>query len=181
MRKKGEKVQADKAAMNTASDLEEKWAKDFDKFNALMAPNPLNDKQSKKLTDRFINRSLFFMVHHSHGYWYFPTAYHVKGETLRQTAEKALALNCGPNFKAQILGNAPFSFTTVTYSKNVREKAGADGEKMFLFKAFFQGGEPVLNDNILTDYAWLNRDEMFETVESRYLKKPLSDIIYDED
>ena len=101
-------------------------------------------------------------------------AHHQNGETLRQTAERALIENCGDEFQAQILGNAPFSHFTNKYSKKFQESSGVRGEKIFVFKAFFQDKKHVENTSSL---KWMTRDEMLQNLEPSF-RKSLSKIIY---
>ena len=78
----------------------------------------------------------------------------------------------------QFLGNAPWSFYKHYYSKPAQEKTGFTGEKVFLFKAFFQAGQ--LATNKCSDYKWLLREELKKSEMSRQEKKAVFKILYDE-
>ena len=103
---------------------------------------------------------------------------HRPGETMRQTAERALFECVGDKLKIQFLGNAPWAFYNHVYSKSVQEKKGVAGEKVFIFKAFHLSGEVELKTS--KDYQWLLREELKTSKLSRQEKRALFRILYNE-
>ncbi len=87
------------------------------------------------------------------------------GESMRETAERAVQSLCGPNIKFQVLGNAPLSFYKYKYPQKYREN-NIMGAKVFIYKAYLLNDNPVwdevdvkLAENIL-DYKWLTYEEL---------------------
>ena len=76
---------------------------------------------------------------------------HRPGETMRQTAERALFECAGDKLKIQFLGNAPWAFYNHVYSRSVQEKKGVAGEKVFIFKACLTRDLKVLDILNLTN------------------------------
>ena len=101
---------------------------------------------------------------------------HIPGESLRNTAERALKNMCGQDFSALVLGNAPFAHAKVKYPKNYQEETGVRGQKIFLYKAFFEAGNMPKG----LEYQWLTRNEMTDLLDPS-LKKPLLSVLYSDD
>ena len=112
--------------------------------------------------------------------WHLPLAVRADGETLRQTAERALLEQCGKDFGAQILGNAPFGFYKETYSKRIRSQLGFRGQKVFLFKAHFLAGQVSPQENCSEDFKWLLQEEFDKELDDEVARRAVSNIIIDE-
>ena len=168
----------------TASDDAEYWTREAKGF----VPAPRKTKEDEindlKSLNRALDKSLFLIIQdkdNNDDSWTLPKMINSNGESLRETAEKALQTFCGENFKAQVIGNAPFIYYNLKYSPENQEIAGVHGERVFIFKAFFQEGIPeTKSTKQCLDFKWLKREELFDTVENR-LKTPLKTILYNDE
>ena len=175
MKKRGENIPADKLNVNTAEDDLEIWRKDADKFQIASRTTEADAKNDTQSSNRKLDKSLFLVIKNQK-HWTLPMLDHVQGESLRNTAERALQNTCGQDFSAQILGNAPFAHAKVKYSRNYQKETGVRGEKIFLYKAFFEAGNMPKG----LEYQWLTKDEMNDLL-NPLLKKPLLSILYSDD
>ena len=134
-----------------------------------------DEKNDTKSIHRKLDKSLFLVIKNEKNFWTLPMLDNVQGESLRQTADRALKNICGQDFNAQVLGNAPFAHAKVKYSKNYQEETGVRGQKIFFYKAFYKGSGKVPDKS-----EWLTKDEMSELLDP-LLKKPLLSILYSDD
>ncbi|KAJ8301983.1 hypothetical protein KUTeg_020970 [Tegillarca granosa] len=121
-----------------------------------------------KTTDRKLDRKLILIVQQKLGNdlrWVLPFAYRDDGETMKETANKALVNSCGNGLESIILGNAPCGYFKYKIPKT------ADGVKMFFFKACYKGGNVKLSDPSIKDYKWVTHDELSEYMKPKYYKK----------
>lgn len=129
-------------------------------------------KGDRKSTNRKLDRHLLFVVQEKVGdkkFWRLPQSSWKNGETLRQTAERALKDHVKtPDTSVRILGNAPWGVHTVKYPASIRGKMGYNGAKIFFFKA------QLLSRNCITcsdaEYNWLGREELEQCLEPEYLR-----------
>ena len=175
MKKRGENIPADKLNVNTAEDDLEIWRKDADKFQIASRTTEADTKNDTQSSNRKLDKSLFLVIRNQK-HWTLPMLDHVQGESLRNTAERALQNTCGQDFSAQVLGNAPFAHAKVKYSRNYQKETGVRGEKIFLYKAFFEAGNMPQG----LEYQWLTKDEMNDLLDP-LLKKPLLSVLYSDD
>ena len=125
--KLGEKVATE---VITAYDDEERWRKDAEKFQAASRSTEADAKDDKRSLDRALDKSLFLVLKQRES-WTLPMTPNQEGESLRQTAERALRIHCGDKLESQVLGNAPFAHFKLKYSKKYQEHTGSRGEKVF--------------------------------------------------
>jgi len=174
----GDKLEA---GVRTALDDEDAWKAEFEAFKPPTSLSTSSEDDFRSL-GRVLQRPLHLVVQMEYEggvvKWELPQAINNPGETMRNTAEKALIDCVGNKLQIQFLGNAPWSFYKHYYSKSVQEKTGLTGEKVFIFKAFYQGGE--VNLNKCKDFKWLLREELSKSIMSRHEKKALFNILYDE-
>lgn len=115
--------------------------------------------------------------------WTLPSAAWTPGESLRQTAERAISGHVAASTPIRILGNAPWGVHTIKYPSSIRGKKGVDGIKVFFFKAQCvspnQPPQPVNNSNS-ADYNWLGREELKDFLEPDYLHS-VEQFLIDED
>ena len=106
--------------------------------------------------------------------WTLPIAHNQNGESLRDSAERALALQ---GVSAQVIGNAPFIHYKNIYSKKYQESSGKIGEHVFVYKAFVQANE---ENKPKESYIWLRKSELEDLAGDNVapLKKALLNIIY---
>lgn len=137
-----------------------------------------NDRTS---IDRMLDRHLLFVVKKAGDpktSWTLPEKDWQAGESLRDTAERALG-DCVkiPETSVRILGNAPWGVHTVKYSKALRQSVGYDGAKIFFYKAQLKEKKWTANT---TDYLWLGREELKEYLSNDYLHS-IQKLLIDED
>jgi len=187
-REEGQQLEA---GVRTALDDEDAWNKEAAAFVAPTsrlsqadAADGDGDGGDVRSVERALDRPLHLIVRQEYPpnnrvTWELPQTTHRAGETMRETAERALKQCLGAELQIQFLGNAPWSFYKHYYSKPVQEKRGFTGEKVFVFKAFFQGGQLALDQ--CSDYKWLLREELAKSEMSRQEKKAVFKILYDEE
>uniref|UniRef100_A0A8C2KGV1 Large ribosomal subunit protein mL46 n=1 Tax=Cyprinus carpio TaxID=7962 RepID=A0A8C2KGV1_CYPCA len=100
--------------------------------------------------------------------WLLPQIQWQTGETLRQTAERALASLPGADLTATFLGNAPCGFYKYKYPKDI-QKEGSVGAKVFFFKAVLPSHKHLpLEKN---SFAWVKKEELQDFLKPEYLKQ----------
>jgi len=100
--------------------------------------------------------------------WILPQALHKSGETMRQTAERALVDLGGNDLKVNYLGNVPSAVYSYVYPKPVSKETNKKGAKIFFFKAYHISGDFCMNNKFCTDYEWLNRKELALILPKKY-------------
>jgi len=184
-KKAGIALPPEKAMMlqRTASDDIDYWTREAKGFVPASRKTKEDEINDLKSLNRALDKSLFLVIQDKENAdsWTLPKMINSNGESLRETAEKALQTFCGENFKAQVIGNAPFIHYNLKYSPENRETYEVHGEKVFIFKAFFQEGSlpETTKSKQCEDFKWLKREELLETVENR-LKIPLNTILYND-
>lgn len=98
--------------------------------------------------------------------WGFPTKAWVENETMRETAENSLLLQCGTDIDAYLLGNAPIGH--LEWGNN----------KQFLFRNLWQFGNVEKGDGVL-DYAWVTARE-FEEYLSPEMQALCEQVVFEE-
>ena len=137
-------------------------------------------EKTSKLLVRNCNHKLLG----SESYWNLPHTVRKDGETMRQTAERAITSHCGNKIKFNVLGNAPLSYSQFKYAKSYREKTDKTGAKVFLFKAYLDQGfhDDVMltqGENVL-DHQWATLEELKEILDKDTFKS-LANMLHSED
>ncbi|XP_039628943.1 39S ribosomal protein L46, mitochondrial [Polypterus senegalus] len=155
----------------TAQDLEDMWDQKMQQFS----PAPRITEEDKKNDRMSLNRSLgdtlLLLVKEKIGkndVWLLPQAQWEEGETLRQTAERALTTVTGGSINATFLGNAPCGFYKYKFPKDVQTES-CYGAKLFFFKALLADR----NVSLLRkgDYVWVRKNELQDYLKPEYLKQ----------
>jgi len=173
MKKRGEPIPVERANIITAYDDEDRWKRDVDKFKPATKVTIADENDDKTSLDRSLDHSLFLVLKNNNS-WTLPIAHNEKGESLRDSAERALALQ---DISAQVIGNAPFIHYKNIYSKKYQESSGKIGEHVFVYKAFVQAnGENKPKES----HIWLRKSELEDLAGDNVgpLKKTLLNIIY---
>ncbi|XP_029986740.1 large ribosomal subunit protein mL46 isoform X2 [Sphaeramia orbicularis] len=147
-----------------AQDLEDSWEQKLKTFQP--APR-VRDDLDKNLNsvERCLADSLVLLAEQQVGgekIWLLPQTQWQEGETLRQTAERALASLPAAGFKATFLGNAPCGVYKYKLPKAARTENSV-GTKVFFFKAILSDSSPSTAPN--KSIMWLKKSEL-----ERYLK-----------
>ena len=148
----------------------------FKSFSYVIAADESGDLKS---TDRLLDRHLLFVVKSSTGKnnWILPQAEWKGGESLKQTAERALSQHVS-GVQTKFLGNAPWGVHTIKYPQSVRQKKGVLGVKVFFFKAQMTGGKCAVSKTV--EHNWLGRKELEQFLDAQYFQS-VRPFLIDED
>ncbi|XP_029947195.1 large ribosomal subunit protein mL46 [Salarias fasciatus] len=152
-----------------AQDLEDIWEQKLKNFK----PSPrVRADVDKDLTsaERCLDESLVLLAEQQVGsqkLWLLPQTQWQEGETLRQTAERALA-SLPVGFKATFLGNAPCGVYKYKLPKAARTESSV-GTKVFFFKAVLSEAAPPKAPD--APLLWLKKSELEEYLKPAYLQK----------
>ncbi|KAM7406499.1 hypothetical protein PAMP_000873 [Pampus punctatissimus] len=154
-----------------AQDLEDSWEQKLKNFEP--APRVRGDVD-KDLTsvERCLADSLVLLAEQQVGnakMWLLPQTQWQEGETLRQTAERALASLPAAGFKATFLGNAPCGVYKYKLPKALRTEEGPIGTKIFFFKAFLSDSGRSAAPN--ASFLWLKKSELQRYLKPSYMMK----------
>lgn len=100
--------------------------------------------------------------------WMLPQTQWQEGETLRQTAERALASLPAAAFKATFLGNAPCGVYKYKLPKAIRSERSL-GVKVFFFKAILSDRRAPAATG--APFMWLRNSELERYLKPAYMKK----------
>lgn len=160
-----------KVGRKLCRDWEDEWKAELKNFQLEPCVTPADKKNDLKSWNRRLDSSLIFVVQQeTSGYrWIFPHRVHAEGETMRQTAERAIEESCGKDLQVQFYGNAPCGYFKFKYPRNVREQKGVDGDKVFFYKAYLIGGQ-IKSNSVLKDFKWVGRNELSSTLPPDYCR-----------
>uniref|UniRef100_A0A8C4QEG7 Large ribosomal subunit protein mL46 n=1 Tax=Eptatretus burgeri TaxID=7764 RepID=A0A8C4QEG7_EPTBU len=140
-------------------DVEEQYEKKFNSF--VTAPrrteaDELGDRSTHQrcLPDKLVLLFREQLAADAPLTWCLPQAEWMPGESLRQTAERALITAAGDNLEAKFLGNAPAGFYKYKFPSNVRTENSIGG-KIFFFKAILHGGDVLSSKD--GSYVWVTK------------------------
>jgi large subunit ribosomal protein L46 len=143
---------------------------------------PADASGNVRTTERKLKTSLYLTVQHQdddHNYWSFPTVSlqsagaastiaTEEGETLLDAGKRALATHIGPEVEYWTLSNCPCAVDMVALpTEDERQQLGYYGTKTFFMKFVHDEGQVSESSMKVKDYAWLDRHEMTERVQSQ--------------
>ncbi|NXO48057.1 RM46 protein, partial [Aramus guarauna] len=175
LRRRKESMYDDEAPGKTvimAQDLEDKWEQKFLQFEAAPRITDADKNNIRTSLDRRLDSNLMLLVKQKIGnqeLWLLPQVEWQPGETLRSTAERAMATFLGDRIQAKILGNAPYGIYKYKFPRSIRTE-GNVGAKVFFFKAFLQSSD-LSQAELKEDYLWVTKDELGDYLKLEYLKK----------
>ncbi|KAL2137175.1 hypothetical protein VTI74DRAFT_7722 [Chaetomium olivicolor] len=133
-----------------------------------------DEKNDVRRLDRALDRTLYLVVRRGEGetgVWEFPTGVVPTEETLHETAARVLAESAGVNMNTWIVGRVPVAHHVVKplFGEDGTSVASR-GEKVFFLKGRIMAGQADLagNKHGLTDFKWLTKEELKETLEPKY-------------
>ncbi|XP_063045526.1 39S ribosomal protein L46, mitochondrial [Engraulis encrasicolus] len=157
--------------ITTAQDEEDAWEQRLKRFHP--AARALGEADLERASlGRCLSESLVLLVQVEVGQervWMLPQTAWTAGETLRQTAEKALANLPGSDLQARFLGNAPCGVYKYKFPRSLRTETCV-GAKVFFFKALLSGGTRATSGSD-TAFAWVRRSELKDYLKPEYLKQ----------
>ncbi|XP_032850091.2 39S ribosomal protein L46, mitochondrial [Tyto alba] len=155
-----------------ARDLEEKWEEKLQRFEAAPRITDADKNNYRTSLNRKLDSNLMLLVKQKIGnqeLWLLPQVEWQPGETLRSTAERAMATFLGDHIQAKILGNAPYGIYKYKFPRAIRTEDNV-GAKVFFFKAFLQSSD-LSQADLKEDYLWVTKDELGDYLKPEYLKK----------
>ncbi|XP_075362347.1 large ribosomal subunit protein mL46 [Mycteria americana] len=155
-----------------AQDLEDKWEQKLLGFEAAPRITDADKNNNRTSLNRKLDSNLMLLVKQKIGnqeLWLLPQVEWQPGETLRSTAERAMATFLGDHIQAKILGNAPYGIYKYKFPRAIRTEDNV-GAKVFFFKAFLQSSD-LSQAELKEDYLWVTKDELGDYLKSEYLKK----------
>ncbi|XP_009070479.1 PREDICTED: 39S ribosomal protein L46, mitochondrial [Acanthisitta chloris] len=155
-----------------AQDLEDKWEQKLLQFKAAPRITDADKNNNRTSLDRKLDSNLMLLVKQKIGnqeLWLLPQVEWQPGETLRSTAERAMATFLGDHVQAKILGNAPYGIYKYKFPKAIRTEDNV-GAKVFFFKAFLQSSD-LSRAEPKADHLWVTKNELGDYLKSEYLKK----------
>ncbi|XP_027740774.1 39S ribosomal protein L46, mitochondrial [Empidonax traillii] len=155
-----------------AQDLEDKWEQKFLQFKAAPRITDADKKNIRTSLNRKLDSNLMLLVKQKIGnqeLWLLPQVEWQPGETLRSTAERAMATFLGDHIQAKILGNAPYGIYKYKFPRAIRTEDNV-GAKVFFFKAFLQSSD-FTQTELKADYLWVTKNELGDYLKPEYLKK----------
>ncbi|XP_068954652.1 large ribosomal subunit protein mL46 [Petaurus breviceps papuanus] len=153
-----------------AQDLEDTWEQTFLQFKPQPRVTEADQKNDRTSLHRKLDQNLVLLVKEKLGdqeTWILPHAEWQSGETLRDTAERALATLSKNSVEAKFLGNAPCGYYKFKFPQAFRTENNI-GAKVFFFKAFLQSGN-LSQARKKDDHAWVSREELGDYLKPKYL------------
>ncbi|XP_050412573.2 39S ribosomal protein L46, mitochondrial [Patella vulgata] len=155
----------------TALDREDIWeseAKAFITADTITEADKTDDRRS---LERKLDEKLILIVKQKLGNtekWILPQSSWVSGESMRETATRALKSSCGEVIESVFYGNAPCGFYKYNYPKTVNKETR--GSKIFFFKAKYKEGEVTINKDNVIDYLWVTKTELIDYLNRDYYR-----------
>lgn len=152
----------------TAFEKEDQWKKEVTTFSPASRITEADRSGDMSTPQRVLDRKLVLIVQQQLGddlRWILPFAFRDDGESMKDTANKALEKTCGDGLKSIVLGNAPCG-----YFKYVIPKT-QDGVKIFFYKACYKGGDVKISDESVKDHKWVTHEELTTYLKPRYYRK----------
>nr|XP_005294941.1 39S ribosomal protein L46, mitochondrial [Chrysemys picta bellii] len=174
LQKRKDNIHDEEAVQATvlAQDLEDAWEQKFQQFKAGPRITDADKHNDRTSLNRKLDQNLMLLVKEKVGnqeVWLLPQAEWQAGETLRSTAERALATLSGNCIQAKFLGNAPCGLYKYKFPRAFRTE-GSVGAKIFFFKALLQSGD-LLQAERREDYVWVSKGELGDYLKPDYLKQ----------
>ncbi|XP_076597845.1 large ribosomal subunit protein mL46 [Chaetodon auriga] len=152
-----------------AQDLEDSWEQNLKSFQPAPRVRADVDKDLTSL-ERCLDDSLLLLAEQQvsgEKLWLLPQTQWQEGETLRQTAERALA-SLPAGFKATFLSNAPCGVYKYKLPKAARTESSV-GTKVFFFKAVLSDRGPPTAPH--ASFLWLKKSELQHYLKPAYRMK----------
>ncbi|XP_068612837.1 large ribosomal subunit protein mL46-like [Brachionichthys hirsutus] len=153
-----------------AQDLDDMWEQKLKSFQPALRVRADVDKDLTS-PERCLADSLLLLAEQQVGsekLWLLPQTQWQEGETLRQTAERALTSLPVAGIQGTFLSNAPCGVYKYKLPSAVRTEDSA-GTKVFFFKAFLSGQAPLANTH--ASFQWVKKSELQGYLKPAYMQK----------
>ncbi|XP_062380924.1 39S ribosomal protein L46, mitochondrial [Sardina pilchardus] len=154
----------------TAQDDEDAWEQKMRRFQTAGRDAGAAAEDLGSL-ERCLSDSLVLLVQQEAGtekVWMLPQLQWSAGETLRQTAERALAGLPGTDLKGRFLGNSPCGVYKFKFPKGVQTESCV-GAKVFFFKALLSSGTNPTSEK--GAFVWVKKSELKGYLKPDYLRQ----------
>ncbi|XP_048185639.1 39S ribosomal protein L46, mitochondrial [Perognathus longimembris pacificus] len=151
-------------------DLEDAWEQKFLQFKLGARETDADKKNDRTSLHRKLDRNLVLLVRMKLGdqdVWMLPYVEWQPGETLRGTAERALATLPENNMEAKFLGNAPCGHYKFKFPQAMRTESNL-GAKIFFFKAQLLSGD-FSQAGKKGHHVWVSKEELGDYLKPQYL------------
>ncbi|XP_068174736.1 large ribosomal subunit protein mL46 [Antennarius striatus] len=153
-----------------AQDLEDIWEQKLKSFQPALRVRADVDKDLTS-PERCLADSLILLAEQQVGHeklWMLPQTQWQEGETLRQTAERALTSLPVADIPTTFLSNAPCGVYKYKLPRAIRTETSV-GTKIFFFKAVLSDQAPRAATH--ASFQWLKKSELQGFLKPEYLKK----------
>lgn len=141
-------------------------------FTPAPLTTPADEAGDTKSLSRALAKRLYLVVRRTPGGgWAFPQRLTGDGETMRQSAEKALRAVLGPAPSVHFYGNAPCSHLAHVYPPAYQDKHDVYGVKVFFYRSQLIYSTPPTGRMAIrqaADHAWLTDAELPAYVSAEY-------------
>lgn len=165
---KAGKIDLDSEALKqTAQDLEDAYNDELSKFRPAPRVTEADQKKDVRSLERKLEETLVLLAEQKLGeksYFLLPQGQHRTGESLRQTAERALRETVGDAMQVTFYGNAPVGFYKYKYP--VAAKRDAVGAKVFFFRCVLKQDSPNVGEKV--KFQWLDQPELAKSLKEPY-------------
>ncbi|KYQ94225.1 hypothetical protein DLAC_11589 [Tieghemostelium lacteum] len=138
-------------------------------------------KNNRKSLNRHLDKSLYLIIQKqgSRYTWQFPSTNYINGESIKNTAERALRDSTGNNWKYWIPSQAPCGVYKYSVDKELQDLLKVEGIKEFFFRSHYFGGDLQMNTKIVKDHLWVSKSELKEYLDKEYYDQVFP-LIYDD-
>ncbi|KAN0038298.1 hypothetical protein ACTA71_000470 [Dictyostelium dimigraforme] len=161
--------------------IQDEFEEDFSNYTPESRQTEADIKDDRKSLDRKLDKSLYLIINKSGSRydWQFPSTNWVKGESMKNAAERSLRDSLGSNWKYFIPSQAPCGVYKYNVDDDVQELIKAQGIKEFFYRAHYFGGDFQINSKIVKDYLWVSKDELQEYFDEDYYNETVK-LIFDD-
>ncbi|KAK5579630.1 hypothetical protein RB653_009315 [Dictyostelium firmibasis] len=160
---------------------QDEFEEDFSNYTPESRLTEDDIKDNRKSLDRKLDKSLYLIINKSGSRydWQFPSTNWIKGESMKNTAERSLRDSLGSNWKYFIPSQAPCGVFKYSVDEDVQELIKAQGIKEFFYRANYFGGDFQINPKIVKDHLWVTKDELKEYFDEEYYNETIK-LIFDD-
>ncbi|EFA77335.1 hypothetical protein PPL_12546 [Heterostelium album PN500] len=150
---------------------EDALEEDFDRFVAEPRETEADLKNDRKSLKRALDKSLYLIIKRRDGQWQFPSTSWIKGESIKNAAERALRDTTGSDWTYWIPSQAPCGVYKEYLDVEDQDQLKAEGIKNFFFRSHYFNGELKFSEKIVKDHLWVTKSEMKEYFSEDYMEQ----------
>eukprot|EP01133_Synstelium_polycarpum_P016731 gene16731-19886_t len=150
---------------------EEDFEEDFDKYVAESRETDADRIDDRKSLKRALDKSLYLIVKKRDDEWQFPSTAWIKGESMKNAAERALRDTTGTAWKYWIPSQSPCGVHKVYLDNEEQDLLKSEGVKNFFYRSHYFGGEMEFNKKVVKDHLWVTKAELKEYFSEDYMEQ----------